>query len=147
MAQNLNKRPGADIEQAADQVCIAMSALAAALKKEADRAAGAAGVTAGRRPEAAAVPPPQPEFTFRPVKTMREAAAAAEEYCGAWRIDGDTDDTRLGPAELMYACEQQDLQTTLDPQDDSKYYLVKQDGSIGLTLDGCRNIEWIFLPA
>ena len=145
MAQNLNKRSGADLEQAADQVCIAMSALAAALKKEADRAA-AAGTTAGRRSEAA-VPPAQPELTFRPVKTMREAAAAAEEYCGAWRIDGDTDDTRLGPAELMYACEQQDLQTTLDPQDDSKYYLVRQDGSIGLTLDGCRNIEWIFLPA
>ena len=146
MAQNLNKRPGADLEQAADQVCIAMSALAAALKKEAGRAA-AAGTTAGRRSEPAAVPPAQPELTFRPVKTMREAAAAAEEYCGAWRIDGDTDDTRLGPAELMYACEQQDLQTTLDPQDDSKYYLVRQDGSIGLTLDGCRNIEWIFLPA
>ena len=145
MAQNLNKRPGADLEQAADQVCIAMSALAAALKKEAGRAA-AAGTTAGRRSEAA-VPPAQPELTFRPVKTMREAAAAAEEYCGAWRIDGDTDDTRLGPAELMYACEQQDLQTTLDPQDDSKYYLVRPDGSIGLTLDGCRNIEWIFLPA
>ena len=145
MAQNLNKRPGADLEQAADQVCIAMSALAAALKKEAGRAA-AAGTTAGRRSEAA-VPPAQPELTFRPVKTMREAAAAAEEYCGAWRIDGDTDDTRLGPAELMYACEQQDLQTTLDPQDDSKYYLVRPDGSIGLTMDGCRNIEWIFLPA
>ena len=145
MAQTLNKRPGADLEQAADQVCIAMSALAAALKKEAGRAA-AAGTTAGRRSEAA-VPPAQPELTFRPVKTMREAAAAAEEYCGAWRIDGDTDDTRLGPAELMYACEQQDLQTTLDPQDDSKYYLVRQDGSIGLTLDSCRNIEWIFLPA
>ena len=145
MAQTLNKRPGADLEQAADQVCIAMSAFAAALKKEAGRAA-AAGTTAGRRSEAA-VPPAQPELTFRPVKTMREAAAAAEEYCGAWRIDGDTDDTRLGPAELMYACEQQDLQTTLDPQDDSKYYLVRQDGSIGLTLDGCRNIEWIFLPA
>lgn len=145
MAQTLNKRSGADLEQAADQVCIAMSALAAALKKEAGRAA-AAGTTAGRRSEAA-VPPAQPELTFRPVKTMREAAAAAEEYCGAWRIDGDTDDTRLGPAELMYACEQQDLQTTLDPQDDSKYYLVRQDGSIGLTLDGCRNIEWIFLPA
>ena len=145
MDQNLNKRPGADLEQAADQVCIAMSALAAALKKEAGRAA-AAGQTAGRRSEAA-VPPAQPELTFRPVKTMREAAAAAEEYCGAWRIDGDTDDTRLGPVELMYACEQQDLQTTLDPQDDSKYYLVRQDGSIGLTLDGCRNIEWIFLPA
>ena len=145
MAQTLNKRSGADLEQAADQVCIAMSALGAALKKEAGRAA-AAGTTAGRRSEAA-VPPAQPELTFRPVKTMREAAAAAEEYCGAWRIDGDTDDTRLGPAELMYACEQQDLQTTLDPQDDSKYYLVRQDGSIGLTLDGCRNIEWIFLPA
>ena len=145
MAQNLNKRPGADLEQAADQVCIAMSALAAALKKEAGRVS-AAETTAGRRPEAA-VPPAQPELTFRPVKTMREAAAAAEEYCGAWRIDGDTDDTRLGPAELMYACEQQDLQTTLDPQDESKYYLVRQDGSIGLTLDGCRNIEWIFLPA
>ena len=145
MAQNLNKRSWADKEHAVDQVCIAMSALAAALKKEADRAA-AAGTTAGRRSEAA-VPPAQPELTFRPVKTMREAAAAAEEYCGAWRIDGDTDDTRLGPAELMYACEQQDLQTTLDPQDDSKYYLVRQDGSIGLTLDGCRNIEWIFLPA
>ena len=146
MAQTLNKRSGADLEQAADQVCIAMSALAAALKKEADRAP-AAGTTAGRRSEPAAVPPAQPELTFRPVKTMREAAAAAEEYCGAWRIDGDTDDTRLGPAELMYACEQQDLQTTLDPQDDTKYYLVRQDGSIGLTLDGCRNIEWIFLPA
>ena len=145
MAQTLNKRSGADLEQAADQVCIAMSALAAALKKEAGRAA-AAGTTAGRRSEAA-VPPAQPELTFRPVKTMREAAAAAEEYCGAWRIDGDTDDTRLGPAELMYACEQQDLQTTLDPQDDSKYYLVRPDGSIGLTVDGCRNIEWIFLPA
>ena len=146
MAQNLNKRSGADIEQAADQVCIAMSALAAALKKEAERVS-AAGTTEGRRSEAAPVPPAQPEFTFRPVKTMREAAAAAEEYCGAWRIDGDTDDTRLGPAELMYACEQQDLRTTLDPQDDSKYYLVRQDGSIGLTLDGGRNIEWIFLPA
>ena len=145
MAQNLNKRSGADIEQAADQVCIAMSALAAALKKEAGRVS-AAETTAGRRSEAA-VPPAQPELTFRPVKTMREAAAAAEEYCGAWRIDGDTDDTRLGSAELMYACEQQDLQTTLDPQDDSKYYLVRQDGSIGLTLDGGRNIEWIFLPA
>ena len=145
MAQTLNKRSGADLEQAADQVCIAMSALAAALRKEAESAA-AAGTSAGRRSEAA-VPPAQPELTFRPVKTMREAAAAAEEYCGAWRIDGDTDDTRLGPAELMYACEQQDLQTTLDPQDDSKYYLVRQDGSIGLTLDGCRNIEWIFLPA
>ena len=145
MAQNLNKRSWADKEHAVDQVCIAMSALAAALKKEADRAA-AAGTIAGRRSEAA-VPPAQPELTFRPVKTMREAAAAAEEYCGAWRIDGDTDDTRLGPAELMYACEQQDLRITLDPQDDSKYYLVRQDGSIGLTLDGCRNIEWIFLPA
>ena len=145
MSQNLNKRSWADKEHAVDQVCIAMSALAAALKKEADRTA-AAGRTAGRRPEAA-VPPAEPELTFRPVKTMREAAAAAEEYCGAWRIDGDTDDTRLGPAELMYACEQQDLQITLDPQDGSKYYLVKPDGSIGLTLDGCRNIEWIFLPA
>ena len=140
MAQNLN------IEQAADQACAAMSALAAALRKEAERAS-AAGTSEGISPEAAAAPPSQPEFTFRPVKTMREAAAAAEEYCGAWRIDGDTDDTRLGPVELMYACEQQDLQTTLDPQDDSKYYLVRQDGSIGLTLDGCRSIEWIFLPA
>ena len=145
MAQTLNKRSGADLEQAADQVCIAMSALAAALKKEAGRVS-AAETTAGRRSEAA-VPPVQPEFTFRPVKTMREAAAAAEEYCGAWRIDGDTDDTRLGPAELMYACEQQDLRITLDPGDSSKYYLVRTDGSIGLTLDGCRNIEWIFLSA
>ena len=140
MEQNLN------IEQAADQACAAMSALAAALRKEAERAA-AAGTSAGIRSEAAAAPPAQPELTFRPVKTMREAAAAAEEYCVAWRIDGDTDDTRLGPAELMYACEQQDLRITLDPQDDSKYYLVRPDGSIGLTLDGCRNIEWIFLPA
>ena len=140
MAQNLN------IEQAADQACAAISGLAAAFRKEAESAA-AAGTSAGIRSETAPVPPAQPELTFRPVKTMREAAAAAEEYCGAWRIDGDTDDTRLGPVELMYACEQQDLQTTLDPQDDSKYYLVRQDGSIGLTLDGCRSIEWIFLPA
>ena len=140
MAQNLN------IEQAADQACTAMSALAAALRKEAERAS-AAGTTAGISSEAAGAPPSQPEFTFRPVKTMREAAAAAEEYCGAWRIDGDTDDTRRGPEELMYACEQQDLRITLDPGDSSKYYLVRTDGSIGLTLDGCRNIEWIFLSA
>ncbi len=138
MAQNLNKG-----EQAAEQVCIAMSALAAALKKEAGRAAGA-GVISERRPEAAAAPP-----RTWPVKTrtMREAAAAAEECCSAWTIDGDTDSTRLGTEELMYACEQQDLRVTLDPGDESKYYLVKQDGSIGLTTDGGGNIEWIFLPA
>ena len=130
-------------KQAAEQASIALSALAAALEKEAEKTA------AGRRSKAAGASAalPQPELTFRPVKTMREAAAAAEECCGTWRIDGDTDDTRLGPAELMYACEQQDLRITLDPQDDSKYYLVRPDGSIGLTLDGCRNIEWIFLPA
>lgn len=131
------------MEQAAEQASIALSALAAALEKEAERTA------AGRRPGAAdaSAPPPQPAFSFRPVKTMREAAAAAEECCSAWRIDGDTDDTRLGPGELLYACEQQDLRVTLDPWDEGKYYLVRPDGSIGVTLDGCRNIEWIFLPA
>ena len=115
------------LEQAAEQAGFALSALAAALEREAERTAAG--------------------FSFRPVKTMREAAAAAEECCSAWRIDGDTGGTRLGPPELLYACEQQDMRVTFDPFEEGKYYLVKPDGSIGVTLDGCRSIDWIFLPA
>lgn len=124
------------LEQAAEQAGFALSALAATLEREAERTAA----------ESSAAPP-QPEFSFRPVKTLREAAAAAEECCSAWRIDGDTDGTRLGPPELLYACEQQDRRVTFDPFEEGKYYLVRPDGSIGVTLDGCRSIDWIFLPA
>ena len=131
------------IAAAAEQAGIALSALAAALEREAERTA------AGRKTGAAeaSAAPPKPEFSFRPVKTMREAAAAAGKCCGAWKIEGDKDGARLGPSELMYACEQQDLRVTFDPWDEGKYYLVRPDGSIGVTQDGCRNIEWIFLPA
>ena len=138
-----DQRSGADMEQAAEQAGFALSALAAALEREAERTA------AERRAGPAEASPalPEPGFSFRPVKTMREAAAAAEECCSAWRIDGDTGGTRLGPPELLYACEQQDLRVTFDPSEEGKYYLVKPDGSIGVTLDGCRSIDWIFLPA
>ena len=116
------------LENAAEAAGAALNALAEALEKET------------REHSAVTV-------TFTPAKTMREAAAIAAERCEAWRIDGDTDGTRLGPPELLYACEQQDLRVTFDPSEEGKYYLVKPDGSIGVTLDGCRSIDWIFLPA
>lgn len=120
-----NQREEAAVKKAAE----AFLALAEELKK-------AAGSSGGEE-----------AFTFRPVKTMREAAAIAQECCSIWRIDGDTDDTRLDPGQLRYACEQQDLRVSFDPGDERKYYLVRPDGSIGVTLDGCGSIEWIFLPA
>ena len=71
------------LEQAAEQAGFALSDLAAALEREAERTA------AERRPGPAEASPalPKPGFSFRPVKTMREAAAAAEECCSAWSID------------------------------------------------------------
>ena len=49
--------------------------------------------------------------------------------------------------ELRYACEEQDMQITFPVEESGKYYLVLPDGSIGVTVDGGANIEWIFLPA
>lgn len=116
------------LENAAEAAGAALNALAEALEKET------------RKHSAVTV-------TFTPAKTMREAAAIAAERCEAWRIDGDTDGTRLGFGELRYACEEQDMQVTFPMEESGKYYLVLPDGSIGVTVDGGANIEWIFLPA
>ncbi|MBR3008325.1 MAG: hypothetical protein IKH70_06965 [Stomatobaculum sp.] len=48
---------------------------------------------------------------------------------------------------LNFKLEQAAEQVTFDPSEEGKYYLVRPDGSIGVTLDGCRSIDWIFLPA
>ena len=116
------------LENAAEAAGAALNVLAEALEKET------------RKHSAVTV-------TFTPAKTMREAAAIAAERCEAWRIDGDTDGTRLGFGELRYACEEQDMQITFPVEESGKYYLVLPDGSIGVTVDGGANIEWIFLPA
>ena len=137
-------------ELAVEKTAEAFLALAEELKKAAGKsgrriAAGSASTP--EIPSASETSPAPQSFTFRPVKTMQEAAAIAQECCSMWRIDGDTDDTRLDPEQLHYACEQQDMRISFDPGDESKYYLVRPDGSIGVTLDGCGSIEWIFLPA
>ena len=87
------------LENAAEAAGAALNALAEALEKET------------RKHSAVTV-------TFTPAKTMREAAAIAAERCEAWRIDGDTDGTRLGFGELRYACEEQDMQVTF-PMEES----------------------------
>lgn len=117
----------------------ALNDLAAALEAAARLCTSGNGAAAGAGAGGSA-------FSFRPAKTMREAAAMAAETCRAWRIEGDTDNTRLEYPELRYASEEQDMRVSFGEEDAGKYYLVQPDGSIGVTLDGCGSIEWIFLP-
>ena len=127
------------MEEAAANAGRALNDLAAALE-------AAARLKSAGRTAAANTGYGGTSFSFRPAKTMREAAAMAAETCRAWRIEGDTDNTRLEYPELRYASEEQDLRVSFGKEDAGKYYLVQPDGSIGVTLDGCGSIEWIFLP-
>ena len=85
----------------------------------------------------------RPAFTFAPAKSMHDAAVIASQRCADWLIDGEEDliDSREG---LLYLSDLQDSRLRLSLSDDKAYYLVTEDGSIGLTMDGCANIEWIF---
>ena len=87
---------------------------------------------------------PQPAFSFAPAKTMRDAAEIASGRCAAWRIDGE-DDVIDRVDGLFYIADMQDSRLRLALSDDKSYYLVTEDGSIGLTTDGCEHIDWIFL--
>ncbi len=84
-----------------------------------------------------------PAFTFAPAKSMHDAAVIASQRSADWLIDGEEDliDSSEG---LLYLSDLQDSRLRLSLSDDKAYYLVTEDGSIGLTMDGCANIEWIF---
>ena len=133
------------LEEAAEKAGMALNALAEALSGEARRSGEMrlSGEMRGTEKEETAAP----QVTFTPTKTMREAAAIAASRCPSWRIEGDTDGTLIGPAELRYACEEQDLRITFREEESGKYYLVLPDGSIGVTVNGGAEIEWIFRPA
>ena len=101
------------ITEAAANAGRALNNLAAALE-------AAARLKSAGRPAAANTGYGGTSFSFRPAKTMREAAAMAAETCRAWRIEGDTDNTRLEYPELRYASEEQDLRVSFGEEDAGK---------------------------
>ena len=122
----------AGITDAEVRAAIALDGLAGALAAYTAESLSENGTNAG-----------QPEFSFAPAKSMHDAAVIAAQRCACWRIDGEEDliDSREG---LLYLSDMQDSRLHLSMADDKAYYLVAEDGSIGLTTDGCANIEWIF---
>ncbi len=124
------------ISEAEARVVIALDGLAGAL----------AAITAQKKSGADGFGESEPGFTFAPAKTMHDAAVIASQRCGSWQIEGEEDivDSREG---LLYLADLQDSRLHLSLSYSASFYLVAEDGAIGLTMDGCRNIEWIFLAA
>ncbi len=124
----------ARISEAETRAAVALDGLAGAL----------AAFTAQKLSGADGTGEPDPGFTFAPVKTMRDAAVIASRRCGCWQIEGE-EDTVDSRDDLLYLADLQDSRLHLSLSDSGSFYLVTEDGAIGLTTDGCRNIEWIFL--
>ncbi len=82
------------------------------------------------------------EFSFAPAKTMKDAVALAKGKAEYWMGQGSN--RVLDADALDQAAESYDRLTQIDPEDWDQYFLVSEDGSIGLTLDGCANIEWLY---
>ncbi|MCR5092606.1 MAG: hypothetical protein K6B72_01330 [Lachnospiraceae bacterium] len=122
------------ISEAETRAAIALDGLAGAL----------AAFTAQKLSGADGIGGPDPGFAFAPAKTMHDAAILASQRCGSWRLEGEEDivDSREG---LLYLADLQDSRLRPSLSDSGSFYLVAEDGAIGLTTDGCKNIEWIFL--
>ncbi len=122
------------LSEAETRAAIALDGLAGALAAfAAQKLSGANGIVGT-----------DPGFTFAPAKTMHDAAILASQRCGSWRLEGEEDIVDNGEA-LLYLADLQDSRLYLPLSDSRSFYLVAEDGAIGLTTDGCKNIEWIFL--
>lgn len=112
-------------------------AISAARRPEPDREPA---ISAARRPG----PAPDPVNGIRYAKRMADAAALAAQVCNMWKFQ-DTSE-RADEGLLRYAGSEQDAISSLSIVDPDSYYLVSQEGAIGITEDGGESINWLYLP-
>ena len=82
------------------------------------------------------------EFSFAPAKSMRDAVELAKGKAEYWMEKGSNH--ILDVDTLGFVADKNDKRCPIDQDDCNQFYLVSEDGSIGLTLDGCANIEWLY---
>ena len=82
------------------------------------------------------------EFSFAPAKTMKDAVELAKTKAEYWMKKGSNH--ILDVDTLGFVADKNDKRCPIDQDDCNQFYLVSEDGSIGLTLDGCANIEWLY---
>ncbi len=86
------------------------------------------------------------EFSFTPAKSMKEALKLAGEKAECWTMS-DEPARVLSANALELAAEVYDGRLHFTEEESEKYYLVAEDGSIGLTMDGCASIDWLYKRA
>ena len=84
----------------------------------------------------------QVPVSFAPTKTMKDAIEMASAKCEYWIMDGESG--AIGLSALQMAGEVYDMRLHFSIEESEKYYLVTDDGSIGMTMDGCATIDWLF---
>ncbi len=87
-------------------------------------------------------PESKKEFSFAPAKSMRDAVELAKGKAEYWMEKGSNH--ILDVDTLGFVADKNDKRCPIDQDDCNQFYLVSEDGSIGLTLDGCANIEWLY---
>ena len=76
--------------------------------------------------------------------SMKEAVALAMQRASQWHFK---DDEELSDASyLAFAAEENDTEYGLDPEDEESYYVVTEEGAIGLTEDDGASVDWLYLP-
>ena len=77
-------------------------------------------------------------------RSMKDAVALAVQRASQWHFK---DEEELSDASyISFAAEEHDSEYGLDPEDEESYYVVTDDGAIGLTEDGGASVDWLFIP-
>ena len=77
-------------------------------------------------------------------KTMEDAAKYAAGICTAWKFKDE--DEHIDKDFFIFSCGEQDAACGLDQNDDESYYVVSDEGAVGLTEDDGECIDWLYLP-
>ncbi len=85
----------------------------------------------------------QVPVSFAPAKSMKEAIELAREKAEYWTM-GDDMSRILTVDALELSAVIYDGRMHFTDAEPDKYYLVSEDGSIGLTMDGCASIDWLY---
>ncbi|MBE6005161.1 MAG: hypothetical protein E7232_13995 [Lachnospiraceae bacterium] len=76
--------------------------------------------------------------------SMKDAVDLAVQRALHWHFKDE--DELSDDSYLSFAAEEHDAEYGLDPDDEEIYYVITEDGAIGLTEDDGASVDWLFIP-
>lgn len=77
-------------------------------------------------------------------RSMKDSVALAVQRASQWHFKDE--DELSDVSYLSFAAEEHDSEYGLDPEDEESYYVVTDDGAIGLTEDDGASVDWLYIP-